>query len=208
MSTTKNVAGYIRVSTEKQKEENSHVRQKDLIKDWIERNLDYDNIILYEDIAISGQSKQREEYQKLMNNLQNIDYVVVRELSRFGRDHLKILQDIEELNDYDVEFVSLKEDFNTDSPMGEAMFKLISILNELQANLARQRTKEMIERRKEQGLSVGRPKKLSDKEIDKVLEWREKGLSYQDITILVKEQFGVDVGKKTIYRYVKEFDEG
>jgi len=92
------VAAYVRVSTEQQKAEGSHENQRERIQQWAARE-GYDEIEWFEDIAISGQSDDRPAYQRLMDSYEAYDAVVVRELSRFGRDPLTVLQDIEEIVD-------------------------------------------------------------------------------------------------------------
>jgi DNA invertase Pin-like site-specific DNA recombinase len=193
------VAGYIRVSTEQQKAEGSHETQREQLADWADRN-DHD-ITFFEDIAVSGQSDERPDYHEMMDRLAEFDMVAVRELSRFGRSLQTVLRDIERLDEHDVEFTSVTEDFSTDSAMGTAMLQMIGVFNEFWANLARERAIENVQRRRENGDPIGRPKKLGDEELEQVREWREMGLSYSAIAALVEDGFGVDVDRSTIYRY-------
>lgn len=193
------VAGYIRVSTEMQKEEGSHERQRKRMKEWADR--EGHDLDLYEDIAISGQSEDREAYQELMDSLEEYDAVAVREMSRFGRSLQRVLEDIEKLDEEDVEFISLKEDFDTSSAMGKAMMQMIGVFNEFWANLARERTIEMQERRKREGKTVGRPKKLDKEEREKLLERREKGVSYNALAQLH------NISPATARRYCQEEEE-
>lgn len=200
-------AAYVRVSTQRQKDNDSHIRQEELIKDYCDKN-DWNNVIFYRDIAESGQKLDRDEYSKMMNNLDNIDRVIVRELSRFGRDLIKIIEDIEELNNNDVEFISIKEDFDTSTAMGKAMLRIVGVFYELQADLAREHQIAEIERRKEKGLNIGRKKKLNNQQIDKVIEWNEKGYSYRAITLLVEDEWDIDISQQTIRRYIKGRENG
>lgn len=64
----------------------------------------------------------------------------------------------------------------------------------------------MVERRREEGKPIGRPKKLDIDELDQVYEWREKGLSYGEIATLAGEIFDVDITRQAIYRYCKEVE--
>jgi len=196
-----NVAGYIRVSTEQQKEEGSHENQRKRLEEWADRN-DH-AITLFEDIAISGQSDDRPRYTAMMerSTTGEFDAVAVRELSRFGRSLQQVLQDIERLQDHDVEFISVTESFDTSSAMGKAMMQMIGVFNEFWANLARERAQENVERRRAEGKPIGRPKKLNDEQLEQVREWREMGLSYGDIAALVEDGYGVAVDTSTIYRY-------
>jgi len=199
---TQRVAGYIRVSTEQQKEEGSHETQRDQLREWADRH-DHE-IECFEDIAVSGQSDDRPAYDEMMGRLDEFDIVAVRELSRFGRSLQQVLRDIETLDEHDVQFTSITEDFSTDSAMGTAMLQMIGVFNEFWANLARERANENVQRRREEGKPIGRPKKLNDTQLEQVREWREMGLSYSAIASLVDDGFGVTVDKSTIYRYCKE----
>ena len=199
-----NVAGYVRVSTEQQKEENSHVRQRDQLEAWADRN-DHD-IEIFEDIAISGQSDDRPEYQRMMDRAAEFDVVAVRELSRFGRSLQTVLGDIETLSEQDVDFISINEDFSTESAMGKAMMQMIGVFNEFWANLARERANEMVQKRREEGKPIGRPRKVDDDTRAQIREWREQGLSYSAIATLVEDIIGEPIDRKTIYRYCKEHD--
>ena len=196
------VAGYVRVSTEQQKEEGSHNRQRNQLESWADR--EGHDIEIFQDIAISGQSDDRPDYHEMMGRADEFDAIAVRELSRFGRSLQTVLGDIEELADDDVDFISLSEDFSTDSAMGKMMMQMIGVFNEFWANLARERAHEMIQRRREEGKPVGRPKKVDDEMMDQIREWDDAGLSYAAIATLVEDMTGDSIGRSTIYRYCNE----
>jgi len=198
------VAGYIRVSTKQQKQEGSHERQRDRLEDWADRN-DHD-LDIYQDIAISGQSDDRPAYEEMMTAVKDGGYgaVAVRELSRFGRSLQQVLGDIETLDEHDVEFISISESFDTSSAMGTAMLQMIGVFNEFWANLARERAKEMVERRKAEGKPVGRPRKVDDDTLEQIREWHEAGLSYSDIATLVEDIIGEPIDSSTVYRYCNQ----
>jgi DNA invertase Pin-like site-specific DNA recombinase len=197
-----NVAGYVRVSTEQQREEGSHQNQRDRLETWADRH-DHE-LTIFEDIAISGQADDRPEYDAMMDSLDDFDAVAVRELSRFGRSLQRVLRDIERLQAEDVEFISVTEDFATDSAMGKAMLQMIGVFNEFWANLARERANEMVERRREQGEPIGRPRKVDDETMAQIREWRESGLSYSAIATLVEDIIGEPIDQSTIYRYCQD----
>jgi len=200
-------AAYVRVSTQQQKDEGSHLNQRDRIETWADRH-GHDEIDWYEDIAISGQSDNRESYQELMANYAEYDTVVVRELSRFGRDPLTVLQDIEEIIDSDTAFVSITEDFDTSSAMGKAFVRIVAVINGMYADLRREQAIRGAERRKENGEPVGRPKKLNDELRAEAFDLRRKGVSYQAIARVIesKPDGPASVSRETIRRYCKNAD--
>lgn len=199
-----NVAGYVRVSTEQQKEDGSHERQREQLQEWAERN-DHE-LTLFEDVAISGQSDDRPEYDVMINCATGgeFDAVAVRELSRFGRSLQQVLRDIDQLDEHGVEFVSITESFDTGSAMGEAMLGMIGVFNQFWADLARERAEREVERRREAGEPLGRPKKLDKEQREQVREWHDMGLGYSAIVPLVQDAYGVEVDRSTIYRYCNE----
>jgi DNA invertase Pin-like site-specific DNA recombinase len=196
------VAGYVRVSTQQQKSEGSHEQQREKLEEWADRE-DH-SLTLYEDTAVSGQADRRESFDRLMDEADVYDAVVVRELSRFGRSLQQVLNDIDRLDSMDTDFISLEDRFDTQSAQGKLLFQIIGAFNEFWANLARERAQETVERRREEGKPIGRPKKLNDEQIEQVREWREMGLSYGDIVTLVADGFGVSVDESTVYRYCQD----
>jgi len=197
------VAGYVRVSTEQQREEGSHETQRQRLEDWADRE-GY-NLDIYQDIAISGQSEEREAHQELMATLDEYDAVVVRELSRWGRSLQKTLNDIDQLDDEDVGFISLTErNIDTTTPDGRLLLNIKGALDQYWSDIAQERAREAAQRRKEQGKPVGRPPKLDEEQREQVREWHEMGLGYSSIVPLVEDAYGVEVDRSTIYRYCQD----
>ena len=200
-------AGYIRVSTPKQREDGSHERQESMLREWAESN-GYE-LSLYRDIAESGQDPGRESYNDMMENLEEFDAVVVRELSRLGRMTVQIIQDLNKITrEYELEFHSLKEKIDTSSAMGRHFIRTIASLNELQADLARERTIERYEQAKANGDSWGRPEKLDREKIKELIEMRnDKGLSYSALAKIYRDY--TDDGKlarSTVKRYCDRYE--
>lgn len=193
------IAGYVRVSTEQQKQEGSHENQRAELERWAETE-DYD-ITFFEDIAISGQSEDRDSYDELIARAEEFDAIAVRELSRFGRSLQRVLNDIDELHERDVDFISLKENIDLTTAQGKLFLSIIGAFNQFWADLARERALETVQRRREEGLPVGRPKKVDNNQLEQVQDWREKGLTYGEIQTLLREMHGIDVDRSTVYRY-------
>jgi|APHM01.1.fsa_nt_gi Site-specific recombinases, DNA invertase Pin homologs len=151
------VAGYVRVSTEQQEEQNSHERQRERLEKWAEAN-GYE-IDIYQDIAISGQDDTRDAYRDLMGDptedelgeATEYDVLIVREMSRFGRSLQQVTKDIERLNEKEVDFVSLKEDIDMTTAQGKLMLHIIAAFNQFWADWSRERAMEYVEHAREEG---------------------------------------------------------
>jgi len=144
----------------------------------------------------------------MMDGIDGYDVLAVRELSRFGRSMKQLVEDMNELDNRGVQFVSLNESIDTTSAQGQLMFHIIGAFAEFQAALAAERATRAAERRKEQGKQVGRPPKLSPPEQEQVVEWRDYGHTWGEIQLKVEYEFGEEVSKDTLQRYNKNVKYG
>ena len=141
----KKVVGYIRVSTTIQKEKgNSISNQIDLIKKYCNQNeLQLEKI--FEDKGISGMKKNRlglnEMFESIKND--NIDCVIVYSLSRLGRKLKDVIEFIDELTKHNIQFISLKENFNNNDIVGKLMFNILGSINEFEVNLVSERIRDV-----------------------------------------------------------------
>ena len=141
----KKVVGYIRVSTTLQKEKgNSISNQIDLIKKYCNQNeLQLDRI--FEDKGISGMKKNRlglnEMFESIKND--NIDCVIVYSLSRLGRKLKDVIEFIDVLTKHNIQFISLKENFNNNDIVGKLMFNILGSINEFEVNLVSERIRDV-----------------------------------------------------------------
>jgi DNA invertase Pin-like site-specific DNA recombinase len=206
------VAGYIRVSTAKQAEEDSHVRQKETVREWAEESIDGEyEITWFEDIAESGQNLSRDEYDEMMDKAHRFDMVVVRELSRFGRSLRKVLEDIEILDENDCSFVSVKDEhIDTSSAQGKLLFHIIASFNQFWADMARERQLEQIQRRREEGKPIGREKKLSDEQIQYLYDQKEsENHSHTTLAAIAEAKGWCDsITRQTISKYMSAVEDG
>lgn len=122
--------GYIRVS----KDEQNHQLQADaLAKENCER-------IFTE--TVSGASKQRPEYDRLLDQLRAGDEVVVWDIDRLGRTTLELILLIDKWNQQGIRFKSVTQPLiDTTTPHGEFIFQLFAILSQHERKRLIQRTK-------------------------------------------------------------------
>lgn len=81
--------------------------------------------------------------------------VVVSRLDRASRSLEDFSKFLTYLNLHEVEFVSVKENFDTTSAMGKAFLRVVLILLELESDVTSERSLEMIAHKKEKGLTWG-----------------------------------------------------
>lgn len=110
---------------------------------------------------VSGKNiKDRPELLKMMEYVREGDVVFVESISRFGRSLFDLLSLIEQLNEKNVQFRSLKEgSIDTTTPTGKLVYSIFSSLAEFERENIRQRQAEGIAIAKANGKYKGRQRK-------------------------------------------------
>ena len=133
---------YIRVSTDRQAEEGDSLEEQESeLKKYCEfRKFHIKNI--YIERGKSGGNTKRPEYQKLIKDMQaqRINTVVVKKLDRLSRSLLDFEALMVIMQTHEVEFISIRESFDTTTAMGKAMLRIALVF----AQLEREQTSERI----------------------------------------------------------------
>jgi DNA invertase Pin-like site-specific DNA recombinase len=87
-----------------------------------------------------------------------VDVVVVAAFDRFGRSVRHLVETLELFRHLDVEFISLREQIDTGSPLGAAVFTIIAAIAQLERSLLVERVKAGLRRARDQGKHIGRPR--------------------------------------------------
>ena len=118
-----NIAAYCRVSTDKEDQLNSLEAQKKFFAEYTERT--GDNLVrLYADEGISGTKiKNRREFLRMIADAEHglFDMVVVKDISRFARNTVDLLQNIRKLKSLGIETQFLTANMTS---MGNSEFVL------------------------------------------------------------------------------------
>lgn len=121
--TDMNIAAYCRVSTDKSDQLNSLETQKEFFLEYTKRT--GDNLIkLYADEGISGTKiKNRKEFQRMLADAEKslFDMVVVKDISRFARNTVDLLQSVRKLKSLGIETQFLTANMTS---MGNSEFVL------------------------------------------------------------------------------------
>ena len=148
---------YIRVSTDRQANEGDSLEEQESeLKKFCEyRNFQIFKI--YIERGKSGGNTNRPEYQNLIQDVNNrkINAVIVKKLDRLSRSLLDFENLMKLLQKNDVEFISLKETFDTTSAMGKAMLRVALVFAQLEREQTAERIKDVFAYRAEQGLYNG-----------------------------------------------------
>ncbi len=131
VSRKRRVAGYARVSTDSDEQENSYEAQVDYFTEYILGRDDWTFVKIYTDEGITGTStKHREGFNEMITDALagKIDLIVTKSVSRFARNTVDSLTVIRELKANGVEVYFEKENIYTFDSKGELMLTIMSSL--------------------------------------------------------------------------------
>lgn len=154
---TKRSGLYARVSTADQK--NGLEAQARTLKEYCEKN-NITNYEIFSDENYSGAKASRPSLDRLMAAARNgeLDSVIVYSFSRFARSTTHLLSALEEFQKLGINFSSITERIETNSPMGRAFFTVIAAISQLERELVVERVKNGLKNARAKGRHIGRKK--------------------------------------------------
>ena len=148
------VALYARVSTEGQDPEvqlvalRAHAAQRDwqVAEEFVDR-------------GVSGAKERRRALDRLMKAAWagQFQVLLVWRFDRFARSVKHLVAALETFRSLHVGFVSLQEQLDTSTPIGQAMFTIIGAMAQLERDIIRERVKAGLEHARARGVRLGRP---------------------------------------------------
>lgn len=165
--------GYARVSTTDQNLD----RQLDAL---IAYGVDKRNI--YSE-KMTGTKLEREQLNKMLDELQAGDTIVISDLTRISRSTKDLLAIIDKIKEKGAYIKSIKDtwlDTTSNNPYNDFLLTVMSGLSQLERDLISQRTKEGLASAKARGRNGGRPNKQNEKS-PVVTALANSGMSIADI---------------------------
>ena len=151
-----NVAGYVRVSTDKQADKGYSIGEQSERLAAYCRAKEWNLVKIYTDPGFTGANIERPALQQLMSDCSSYDIVLVNKLDRLSRsqkDTLYLIQDV--FAPAGCSFVSMQESFDTTTPLGIAMVGILSAFAQLERSQIKERMRMGKEGRKKKGLWHG-----------------------------------------------------
>ena len=118
----------------------------------------------YTDKGISGTKDSRPALNGLMDDARKcrFDVVLVWRFDRFARSTKHLILALEEFRNLGIDFASYQENVDTSSPLGGAIFTIISAVAQLELDIIADRVKAGLRRAVERGKRLGRPRTRVD----------------------------------------------
>lgn len=130
------VYSYLRVSTSMQVDAFSLDAQRQRIKDYA----DYEKMVIvkeYADEGISGKNiENRTQFKKMLNDIatkkDDVSFVLVFKLSRFGRNAADVLSSLQVMQDYGVNLICVDDKIDSSIDSGKLMISIMAAMAEIE----------------------------------------------------------------------------
>jgi len=174
----KRIAIYCRVST---RDQNSESQLLDLRKYCEARQWAIVNEFVDDGFSGTKSEDKRPALKSLMESARKkrFDLVLTWRFDRFARSTTHLLRSLEEFKHLGVDFVSFQENIDTSSPLGQALFTIVSAISQLERDVIVERVLSGLRRAKAKGKRLGRPRVAIDQ--DKLIKLQSKGLGLREI---------------------------
>lgn len=182
--------GYMRISTTKK--EQKFDRQEQQLLDKVDE--------LYAD-RISGSKRTRPELDRLLDDLQEGDTVLILSIDRLSRSTKDLLDIVDTIKSKGAGLKSLQDswlDTSSTNPMSDFLLTVMGALAEMERKTTVKRVNEGLAVAKKKGVKFGRPK-ANPAKVNLALDLYDKG----EHTVKEIEQI-TGLARKTIYNKINE----
>ena len=158
------IYGYGRVSTADQTTENQRKELEGMGHELLSQRWFSD--------TISGKvlAKERPQFSKLLERLEEGDLLLVSKLDRLGRDMIDVLQTLKTLEERGIRVkVKALGDVDLTSAAGKVTVRVLAAVAEMERDLLVERTQAGLARAKAEGKQLGRPSKTSEEDRQTIL---------------------------------------
>ena len=157
-----NVAVYIRLSVQDgdKAESNSVINQKELLNMYLEQNKELNVKEYYIDDGFSGTTFDRPAFKKMMKDIEKeiVNTVIVKDLSRFGRNYIEVGNKINSFMKDNIRFISVCEkidSYKDKKSVDDIIFPLKNIMNEMYCKDVSDKLIKTFEVMKKEGKYIG-----------------------------------------------------
>ena len=153
------VAGYCRVSTEKEDQVNSFEAQQRYFRSYIQNHPDWELHEIYADEGITGTStKKRTQFNRMMTDAYEGKFhkIITKEVSRFSRNILDTIAYTRELRDIGIGVIFANDRIDTLEPEAEMLLSFLASLAQEESRRTSSRVVWGQTRQMEQGVVFGR----------------------------------------------------
>ena len=128
----------------------------------------------------SGRTADRPEFQACMNYLREGDTLIVTRLDRLARSVVHLAQLAKRFQHEGIDLLVVDQNIDTSTSTGRLMFNMLASIAEFENDLRTERQAEGIAKAKENGVTFGRPAKLTDAKREAIYARRMAGATMRN----------------------------
>ena len=146
---------YARVSTTRKEQLRSLAAQLSGLTRHVSKRTNWLLTDIYMDVGSAKTGSDRREFNRLLNDCKNhdLDYVITKSLSRFGRDNVEVLEAVRLLQESGVKIYMMEEDLEVDKNYDELELAIRTAINQSENEHRSENIRMGMKFRAEQGLS-------------------------------------------------------
>ena len=196
---------YTRVSTSMQIDGYSLDAQRTRMKAFCEYN-DYEIAGEYEDAGKSGKSIEgRAAFNRMLEDIKSgkdeVSFVLVFKLSRFGRNAADVLATLQTMQDFGVNLICVEDGIDSSKEAGKLMISVLSAVAEIERENIRIQTMEGRMQKAREGKWNGGFAPYGYKLVDGKLEINEE--EAEAIRIIFEQYVNTDIGANGLAKYLE-----
>lgn len=154
---------YVRLSREDgdKEESDSVVNQKDLLQQFVSLETDIMVYGVYVDDGYSGTNFERPQFIRMMNDVRDkyVDCIIVKDLSRFGRNYIDVGQYIEKIFPLmDIRFISVTDNLDSvknPQTMNNIIVPFKNLINDEYCRDISNKVRSSLDMKRKQGKHIG-----------------------------------------------------
>lgn len=124
-------AGYLRLSEDSERKQSDSIEnQRYMINQYAKEHEDIEIVMFFEDDGFTGTNFHRSGFEQMMDAVRNgeIDCIIVKDVSRFGREHIQVGDYIDKVFPFlGVRFISIMDYYDSINPDCDRERMILSI---------------------------------------------------------------------------------
>lgn len=124
-------AGYLRLSEDSERKQSDSIEnQRYMINQYAKEHEDIESVMFFEDDGFTGTNFHRSGFEQMMDAVRNgeIDCIIVKDVSRFGREHIQVGDYIDKVFPFlGVRFISIMDYYDSINPDCDRERMILSI---------------------------------------------------------------------------------
>ncbi len=146
----------------------------------------------------TSNSNKRPKLEACLEYVREEDTLVVTRLDRLARSTLHLCQIAETLKQKQVSLQVLDQNINTSDATGRLLFNMLGAIAQFETEIRAERQMDGINKAKERGVPFGRKKKMTNKQVEELIERRKSG------TLIKTLMADYNLSKASVYRYLNK----